>query len=379
MTRFTAALAAVTALTSPAFANDACAPGAVMSYPVEDVVLDQGRALRQFDRDYGDPRSEDALNIDTQPEIAELRAAFLADEHHLRRDAILLAGLADYLLTELYPLETLTTVIDPDIAAAMVKALDNRGHGAIADLIRQADALFDGETDLRNRQHSVAYMFGTGGEISPYIEQGKKFLALEDKLIPYRAAILETATDLFMSDDKLGAMIEAEHRAADRGKRLFWALRQVVNCNTDPRFIIPPDLLEAFPQPQRDLLALFPFRQPMSDTNFFYYFDYQTDTSRQRNMPVSESIRAMDRNGLPDHAQALRELSIIFLGENGLFVGEEMDDLYMRYRAVADMDDATEDRIFELSRVFSDAPVWDDMIELAISSGFMPELAEAPE
>ncbi|MDO5659302.1 MAG: hypothetical protein Q4G36_13400 [Paracoccus sp. (in: a-proteobacteria)] len=378
MTRFAAALA-FTALTSPALANNACAPGAVMAYPIEDVVLAHGRVLAQFDHDYGIPGSPNALNIDTQPEIADLRADFLADEHHLRRDAILLARLAEH-LGKPFGVQTLTTVTHPDITEAMVEALDNSGQGAAAALMRQADAFFDGETYLRARRSRVDRItLGTPDDFSPFTAERRKFRALEDQLTAHRDAILEAATDLFMSDPELGATIEAEHSAKDRDARLYWALWEIMGCTRTEFFAIIPEVMEALPQTQRDLLALFPYSQRVSSSLVADYFNDEAGSPGRINPPVSEIIDAMDRNGLADQADALRGLQDIFLGENGLFIGEEMDTRSARLEAAYGMDEDTEDRVYELLEAFRDGAVWDGMIELAISSSFMPELAEAPE
>ncbi|MDO5606603.1 MAG: hypothetical protein Q4G25_15730 [Paracoccus sp. (in: a-proteobacteria)] len=386
MNRFAAALWAFAALPLPLSAN-ICAEGMVLEYPISAVIAAEGRAVLDFDlAGFEATMVANAIRYGgSDQEIADIRAdfnevydkkdarrAFLADEPQPRRDAMLLSALDQGLADDISPLLYFTTRVHPDLVTAYQEALDRQGLAGIADLTRRAMGMFGDQPDHVARHLSL--LEGDGFLINPLAKRA--FALLEQQLAPQRHLIAERAEALFMTDPALRAEIETKHHEADARTRLDWAVKEIRPCITDwdgklrwdqPEYgengWVQHDLawldqvLQKVAMPGGNLELL--FRDPAGGV-------------------IWEITDLLEYLGLDEHAAALDQAMALFPDDTALFSGTHWQGVSARSQAMDAFDDARMARLAELSEVFKDGAVERAMIELAISSGFMPELADAP-
>ncbi|MDO5606604.1 MAG: DUF4375 domain-containing protein [Paracoccus sp. (in: a-proteobacteria)] len=377
MNRFAAALWAFAALPLPALASDACAPGAVMEYPFDEAVADLGfSSMLLVGADFH-LSADDFADSDANPdEIAAIlanmaeerrdkdsrRRAFLAQTEQPRRDILLLTGL-DRLFHGSRPLISTVTLTNAGFLDAYLDALDRQGLDEIAALIRQALTVFGPETDPARRYD---LWVNAGGAINPVIDG--QILALEARLAPLQPQVLSRAVALVRADPGMQAEIRDKHMQADALMRLVWAVDQVLGCAgnwyAEADAGTPP--LAALPEPQRDLARLHLFMNEVMNGGVHQFFFNSSGAL------APDIADILDTLSLPDHAGAIRQGIASFPApyprateaRRGIMDGFDED-------SDAALDDLTYD--------IDDGEIYRAMIELAISSGFMPELADAPQ
>lgn len=380
MNRFSAALAALVSLAQPAFATDICAPGAVAEYPLDEGIAALGMTLRNLDRADYPLTAESLANAGAEPtQIAPILADYerenreratrrraLLDELALtpqpRRDAMLLAGLS-HQFDGSRPLVLIATMTDNEFLEEYLAVLDRHELGEIADIAREAVALFGGDPDPTSRYN----MWLIANGITDPAFDGP-LLAMEARLAPLQGQVLARAGELAQSD--AGLLAELRERQSDTGAltRLLWAADRVLDCAGDwydeaDRGEAP---LNSLPEPQRDLAQLHLFMMEVMNGGVHQFFFNSTGAMAP---DIAQTLRNMS---LPDHADTMMR---------GIkhFPAPYPRATEQRRRIMASFDEARDEALHDLTGIMDDGEIYRAMVDLAISSGFMPELAQAPE
>lgn len=364
---------------SPATAqppSDACQPGAQLSYPLAAAIRNEAFPLSFTDgpemlydpRHIPDDLPEDQreamlrrfadLTRQSDQKAAEMRASLAAMEP-ARRDMLLLAGL-DRKLDGTRPLISLATMTRPEFLDLYLAAMDRNGLPAQAAIARQALAAFGSETDPGKRYDM--WSDGAGTIRDPALDA--HLVTLEAQLAQLRPDILHAAEGLVRSDP--GLLAGLQNPDTDVMTMLDWLTARILECGGDWYATVDrQDPFTALPQPQHDLAIMALFMREAMNGSVHQFFANSTGGL------APELAEILQRRGLPEHAAAIRQ---------GM---DRLGNPYPRDRGQrhAIMDGFTEgddDFLYELTEYADDGEIYRSMIAIAIESGLMAELRDAP-
>ncbi len=252
----------------------------------------------------------------------------------------------------------LTTSSASAVHDLFIDALERRGLTAQARAMRKARAAYAvwaGTPATRRKQ----WTDGAGAITNPVLlgalkAQSRAFLAAQP-------TVMDRAVALVASDAQLAARYEAMREAAEDAARLGYLMREIWAC-TDTDWWTPEQAdaaLNALPRPQRDLLVLDLFiAESMNGSTHQFFFN-------SSGVLAPELAEILDRHGLSDHAEGIRQ-------EMAIFSAPYPRDTEQRRKVMVGFHEATDNALYDLTVWADDGAIWDLMSQIAKDAGLWP-------
>jgi hypothetical protein len=348
----------VVVVLSPGMAGaNPCAPGAVVDYPLTEVLNDEasGYHVEAIIRGPVDGSAEVYGYADQYPKVLAERSAALppalADLPYL----IVLGAQVEFA----DPLQMLTYTPESTVLPQVVAALDRQGLTEAAKAAQVPLEVFPGWDGGLSKRLEEARTSGSGW---PDGARGILMRVAADALHRMAPEIQAATLDLLASDPKVAAEYEVLRVAVKDDRRVQYLIEQLmVQCMGNWGWT-PTEMDAAFARlapPQRDLMLMHLFLSESFNGSTHQYFFNSSGTM------APQLAETLDRLGLPDHAAGVREGMAIF-------PAPYPRDTDARRDVMADFTEVEDEALYQLTIWADDGLILDAMNRLARDAGVMP-------
>lgn len=359
-------IALLLGFTAQTSAANVCEIGATLSYPVTETIRSAAQMVDIARYRSIDPFAsvESFVNPSAQEQHRNLETALVATQSILKqlkqpeRDMLVLAMLDQQAHDEV-PLFTLVFFDAAYAVPLYLDVLDRNDLPQHASVIRRAMSLF-GPPDTPYQTRYNMWLASQSGAADPRL--AARFQGLTERYLALPSPLVK-ATELLDTDPAIAAKYEAYRHSTSDNYRYFYLFNQIASCVD--AVALYSDLsstdVTALPQPQQDiaLLGVIGWQAMDGGFNEFFSSPIADDT------PIA--IALLEKHGLADHADALRE-------GMAQFPTPFPQDAYEREMFIYDtMTQAEANTFYDMGAVFQNDAITRKITDLAKDAGLWPE------